>query len=50
MSRAQPLSPDVRRAQLLEAARRVFARLGYHRAAVADIIAEASVARGTFYN
>lgn len=49
MSRAIPLPPDERRDQLLDASRRVFARLGYHRAGVADIVAEAKVARGTFY-
>lgn len=50
MARALPMSPDVRRAHLLRSARSTFASLGYHRASVADIIAEAGVARGTFYN
>ena len=50
MSRALPLDPDARRAQLLHAARTVFARKGYHKASVTDIIDEAGVARGTFYN
>jgi len=50
MPRTTPLDPDQRRAQLLGAARAVFARLGYHEASVADIIGEAGVARGTFYN
>lgn len=50
MPRTTPLDPDQRRAQLLAAARAVFARRGYHDASVADIIAEAGVARGTFYN
>ena len=44
------MNPDARRAQLLRAARTVFAALGYHRASVAQIIDEAGVARGTFYN
>ncbi len=44
------MTPDERRAQLLRAARDVFARKGYHRAGVSDIIAEVGVARGTFYN
>lgn len=48
--RSPPLDPDLRRAQILAAARAVFARSGYHAASVADIIAEAGVARGTFYN
>jgi AcrR family transcriptional regulator len=43
------LRPDIRRQQLLEAATWVFARKGYRRAAVSDIIARAGVARGTFY-
>ncbi len=50
MPRTAPLDPDLRRAQLLSAARIVFARDGYYKASVADIIAEAGVARGTFYN
>lgn len=43
------LPPDQRRQQLLEAATWVFARKGYRRAGVSDIIARAGVARGTFY-
>ena len=50
MSRAIPMAPDDRRAHLLLAARSVFASLGYHRSNVSAIIAEAGVARGTFYN
>jgi len=50
MGRAIPMAPDARRAQLLSAARTVFASLGYHRSSVAQIIEEAGVARGTFYN
>ena len=50
MARAIPMAPDDRRAQLLVSARTVFASLGYHRASVSDIITEAGVARGTFYN
>lgn len=50
MSRAVPLDPDLRRAQILEVARAVLAQRGYHGTSVADIIAEAGVARGTFYN
>lgn len=40
---------DARRREMVGAATRVFARKGYHSASVADIIAEAGVARGTFY-
>lgn len=40
---------DDRRVCLLEAARRVFARKGYHPATVDDITREAGVAKGTFY-
>jgi AcrR family transcriptional regulator len=50
MARALPMNPDERRAQILTAARRVFARQGYHQTGVSDIIHEAGVARGTFYN
>lgn len=39
-----------RRAELLAAARRVFERDGYTDARVADIVAEAQVAHGTFYS
>ncbi len=38
-----------RRAQILDRAREVFARLGYHAAKIDDIVAAAGVARGTFY-
>lgn len=44
------MDPDTRRAQILSAARDVFARKGYHRSGVADIIEAVGVARGTFYN
>jgi AcrR family transcriptional regulator len=38
-----------RRQELLKAATRVFARLGYRAASISNIIAAAGVARGTFY-
>lgn len=38
-----------RRAQIRAAARRVFSGRGYHATSVADILAEAGIARGTFY-
>ncbi len=44
------MRPPDRHAQLLAAARKVFAERGYHKAGVSDIIREAGVARGTFYN
>jgi len=37
------------RIQLLEAATRVFARNGYHKTLISDIVAEAGVGQGTFY-
>jgi AcrR family transcriptional regulator len=40
--------PD-RRSQLLDAAIWAFARSGYRRASISDIVARARVARGTFY-
>lgn len=38
-----------RREQVLRHAKRIFARKGYHRTNVADIISHARIARGTFY-
>lgn len=38
-----------RRDQILEAASTVFARVGYHKASINDIIEQADIARGTFY-
>jgi len=38
-----------RRRQILDAARDVFARRGYHAATIDDIVAATGVARGTFY-
>ena len=43
------LKREQRRGDILEAALRVFSAEGYHRTRVADIIAEANIARGTFY-
>lgn len=40
---------EIRRAQILEAAARVFARKGYEPGSIADILSEAGIARGTFY-
>ncbi len=38
-----------RREEILSAARKVFSIKGYHASSVADILAEAGIARGTFY-
>src|SRR5260370_39342356 len=38
-----------RRAQVLDAARLLFAEHGYHATSIHDIIAAADIARGTFY-
>lgn len=43
------MEKQARRAQVLRHAKRIFARKGYHRTNVADIIARAGIARGTFY-
>ncbi len=40
---------EARRRQILDRARDVFARRGYHQAKIDDIVAAAGVARGTFY-
>lgn len=44
-----PMKKAARRQQILDHARDVFARRGYHAATVDDIVAAAGVARGTFY-
>jgi AcrR family transcriptional regulator len=52
-----PVGPDEtaahprqrRREQILEAASEVFAKVGYHKASISDIIEQADIARGTFY-
>jgi AcrR family transcriptional regulator len=43
------LQPATRRAELMDAAVKVFSHKGYRRASITDIIASAGVARGTFY-
>jgi AcrR family transcriptional regulator len=48
-ARSAAMSKTERRQHILGAARRVFAKRGYHQATVDDIVAEAGVARGTFY-
>jgi AcrR family transcriptional regulator len=40
---------QARREQVLRHAKRIFARKGYHRTNIADIINRARIARGTFY-
>jgi AcrR family transcriptional regulator len=50
MSRARVATvPAARRADLLDAARRIFAARGYHDTTVEDITRAAGVAKGTFY-
>ncbi len=41
---------EMRRAEIVEAARKVFGRGGFERTTVADICAEAQIAHGTFYH
>src|SRR5271168_3539815 len=48
-ARRVAMERQARRAQVLRHAKRIFARKGYHRTNVADIIARARIARGTFY-
>lgn len=43
------LAADDRRAQILEVAKRVFARAGFHAANIADICTAAQIGRGTLY-
>lgn len=40
---------EATRARILEAARKVFSRHGFHQTALPDLLEEAEVARGTFY-
>lgn len=40
---------EIRRQQILDRARDVFAKKGYHAAKIDDVVAAAGVARGTFY-
>ncbi len=40
---------QIRRAQILDAAKTVFAQRGYHNASINEIIRRAGIARGTFY-
>ncbi len=47
--RSAPIAKAERRVQILSAAREVFARRGYAQATIDDIVAQAGVARGTFY-
>ncbi|HEY8945895.1 MAG TPA: TetR/AcrR family transcriptional regulator [Polyangiaceae bacterium] len=48
-SRRRLTSKLERREQILSVARDVFARRGYHQTTIDDIVAQAGVARGTFY-
>ncbi|HET9955185.1 MAG TPA: TetR/AcrR family transcriptional regulator [Polyangiaceae bacterium] len=43
------LAKAERREQILKSAREVFARRGYHATTIDDIVADAGLARGTFY-
>jgi AcrR family transcriptional regulator len=47
--RRTSLEPAVRRRELLDVATSIFAKKGYRRASISDIIAAANIARGTFY-
>lgn len=42
-------APDVRRAELIEIAQKLFGGKGYNETSVSDIVREAGVAQGTFY-
>jgi len=48
-TRTANLPKAERRQQILSAARDVFAKRGYHQATIDDVVAQAGVARGTFY-
>jgi len=48
-ARAPSVAKSERRQQILTAARDEFAKRGYHQTTIDDIVAQAGVARGTFY-
>lgn len=48
-TKPQPVAKTERRQQILAAARDIFAKRGYHQTTIDDIVAQAGVARGTFY-
>jgi len=48
-ARAATVAKSERRQQILTAARDEFAKRGYHQTTIDDIVAQAGVARGTFY-
>lgn len=48
-TRAPSVAKSERRQQILTAARDEFAKRGYHQTTIDDIVAQAGVARGTFY-
>lgn len=41
--------PEVRRAEIIQAAKQLFEKIGYERTSVEEIIKEAGIAKGTFY-
>jgi AcrR family transcriptional regulator len=47
--KAGALPKNERRQQILSVAREVFAKRGYHQTTIDDIVAQAGLARGTFY-
>ena len=48
-ARRRPTGKQERRDQILGIARDVFARRGYHQTTIDEIVAQAGIARGTFY-
>jgi AcrR family transcriptional regulator len=50
MPRVRPEHKAERRAQILDAARRCFARAGFHRTTLQDVFAEAGLSAGCVYN
>jgi AcrR family transcriptional regulator len=49
MTRRRPPGKQERREQILNIARDVFARRGYHQTTIDEIVLQAGIARGTFY-
>ncbi len=49
MPKTSPAAKEARRAQILEAALRCFARQGYYATTIQDVVAEAGLSRGGIY-
>lgn len=44
------MTPEQRKSQILEAAKKLFSKKGYYKTQIADIVESTNIARGTIYN